>query len=115
MFLGTCTNIVKKVLSNPLLIICIEKFIMKKEKIQYKRTCHIKFKSEDLLLKFNIYGSQKKNWLPPGYGKKKYKEMTEEEKEVINEFQGEESYKKVCSNTEKYLFQAKSSQFMIES
>lgn len=36
-----------------------------------KGTCHIKFKSEDLLLKFNIYGSQKKNWLPPGYGKKK--------------------------------------------
>lgn len=80
-----------------------------------KGTCHIKFKSEDLLLKFNIYGSQKKNWLPPGYGKKKYKEMTEEEKAVINEFQGEESYKKVCSNTEKYLFQAKSSQFMIEN
>lgn len=78
-----------------------------------KETCHIKFKSEDLLLKFNIYGSQKKNWLPPGYGKKKYKEMTEEEKAVINDFQGQESYEKVCNNTDEYIFQAKSSQFMI--
>lgn len=78
-----------------------------------KGTCHIKFKSEDLLLKFNIYGSQKKNWLPPGYGKKKYNEMTEEEKVVIDEFQGQESYEKVCNNTEEYIFQAKASQFMI--
>ncbi|WP_302429750.1 DUF4942 domain-containing protein [Fusobacterium varium] len=78
-----------------------------------KGTCHIKFKSEDLLLKFNIYGSQKKNWLPPGYGKKKYKEMTEEEKTVINDFQGEESYEKVCNNTDEYLFQA-STKFLLE-
>lgn len=78
-----------------------------------KGTCHIKFKSEDLLLKFNIYGSQRKNWLPPGYGKKKYNEMTEEEKTVINEFQGEKSYEKVCNNTREYLFQAKAEQFMI--
>jgi hypothetical protein len=78
-----------------------------------KGTCHIKFKSEDLLLKFNIYGSQKKNWLPPGYGKKKYNEMTEEEKTVIDEFQGEESYEKVCNNTDEYLFQA-STKFLLE-
>ena len=54
-----------------------------------KGTCHITFKDDDLLLKFNIFGSQRKGWLPPGYGKKKYSEMDKEEKEIINEFQGE--------------------------
>ena len=30
-----------------------------------KGTCHIEFKVDDLLEKFNLYGSQKKGWLPP--------------------------------------------------
>ena len=34
-----------------------------------KGTCHIVFKDMDLLKKFNIFGSQKKGWLPPAYGK----------------------------------------------
>lgn len=44
-----------------------------------KGTCHIVFKNEELLKKFNIYGSQKKGWLPPAYGKKKYSEMNLDE------------------------------------
>lgn len=63
-----------------------------------KGTCHITFKDEDLLLKFNIFGSQKKGWLPPGYGKKKYSEMNNIEKEIINEFQGEKEYNKIYNN-----------------
>lgn len=70
-----------------------------------KGTCHITFKDEELLKKFNIFGSQKKGWLPPCYGKKPYKNMTEEEKRVIDEFDGREKYLEVFSNSNKYLIQ----------
>lgn len=69
-----------------------------------KGTCHIVFNDEELLKKFNIFGSQHKGWLPPSYGKKAYKDMTEEEKAVVNEFEGEKEYNKVMSNTNYYLF-----------
>lgn len=68
-----------------------------------KGTCHITFKDEELLKKFNIYGSQKKGWLPPCYGKKSYEDMTEEEKGVIDEFEGKESYQEVWSHPDQYL------------
>lgn len=70
-----------------------------------KGTCHITFKDEELLKKFNIFGSQKKRWLPPCYGKKPYEDMTEEEKLVIDEFDGKERYVEVFSNSNKYLIQ----------
>lgn len=69
-----------------------------------KGTCHITFNNEELLKKFNIFGSQHKGWLPPSYGKKSYKDMTFEEKAVVNEFEGEKEYSKVISNKEYYLF-----------
>ena len=69
-----------------------------------KGTCHITFSNEELLKKFNIYGSQKKGWLPPGYGKKKYEEMGDEEKSVIDDFEGETEYAKVVANPDYYLF-----------
>ena len=56
------------------------------------------------LKKFNIFGSQHKGWLPPSYGKKAYKDMTAEEKAIVNEFEGEKEYNKVISNKEYYLF-----------
>lgn len=68
-----------------------------------KGTCHIEFTNERLLGKLNIFGSQRKKWLPPSYGKKHYSKMTEEEKAVIDEFQGEEAYEKVMSDTDYYL------------
>jgi hypothetical protein len=43
--------------------------------------------------------------LPPGYGKKLYSEMDEEEQRVINEFEGELSYKKVMNNPDKYILE----------
>lgn len=73
-----------------------------------KGTCHIKFKNDDLLLKFNIYGSQMKNWLPPSYGRKKYQDMTQEEKDVIDSFQGEKEYSKVVNDYNKYIYNTKS-------
>ena len=69
-----------------------------------KGTCHITFNNEELLKKFNIFGSQHKGWLPPSYGKKTYKDMTAEEKAVVDEFEGEKEYNKVISNKEYYLF-----------
>jgi len=69
-----------------------------------KGTCHITFNNEELLKKFNIFGSQHKGWLPPSYGKKAYKDMTKEEKAVVNEFEGEKEYNKVISNKTYYLF-----------
>lgn len=69
-----------------------------------KGTCHIVFNNDELLKKFNIFGSQKKGWLPPSYGKATYKDMTAEEKAVVNEFEGEKEYNKVMANTKYYLF-----------
>ena len=71
-----------------------------------KGTCHITFDNEELLKKFNIFGSQHKGWLPPSYGKKTYKDMTAEEKAVVNEFDGEKEYNKIISNSKYYLFDA---------
>ena len=69
-----------------------------------KGTCHITFNDEELLKKFNIFGAQHKSWLPPSYGKKKYNDMSQEEKQVVNEFEGEKEYNKVMSNTKYYIF-----------
>lgn len=68
-----------------------------------KGTCHIVFTDMELLDRLNIYGSQRKGWLPPSYGKKQYSNMTAEEKRVVDEFQGEEAYNKVMQNPEKYI------------
>ena len=79
-----------------------------------KGTCHITFTNPELLKKFNIFGSQKKGWLPPSYGKKQYKDMTAEEKTVVNEFEGEKEYNKVMNNTKYYLFDGNSSMNLLE-
>ena len=68
-----------------------------------KGTVHITFKDDDLLTRFNIYAAQNRNWLPPCYGRKSYNEMTEEEKSVIKEFQGEKQYERVVQRPEFYL------------
>lgn len=69
-----------------------------------KGTCHIEFKNEELLKKLNIFGGQQKRWLPPAYGRKKYNEMTTEEKEVVDSFEGETTYNEVMCNTEYYIY-----------
>lgn len=70
-----------------------------------KGTCHIKFKDQELLDKFNIFGSQRKGWLPPSYGKKTYGEMETQEKAIVDEFQGEEEYNEIMKNPDQYLFE----------
>lgn len=68
-----------------------------------KETCHVEFLNKNLLDKLNLFGSQKKGWLPPTYGKKSYKEMTQEEKEVIDSFQGEIEYEKTLKQKDYFL------------
>lgn len=68
-----------------------------------KGTCHIEFKNMELLHKFNLFGSQRKGWLPPSYGKVKYNDMSAEEKETIDEFEGEQSYNNVMKNKSYYI------------
>jgi len=68
-----------------------------------KGTCHIEFTNLDLLHKFNLFGSQRKGWLPPSYGKSNYKDMTKEEKTIIDEFEGKDSYANVMSNKDYFI------------
>lgn len=70
-----------------------------------KGTCHIKFNPEaaHLIDRLNIFAARKRNWLPPDYGKKKYADMDEESRAVIDEFQGREEYEKVMRAPDKYI------------
>ncbi len=68
-----------------------------------KGTMHIRFRDTELLKRFNIYGCQRKGWLPPAYGKKSYKDMNAEEKQVIDEYEGQQEYEKVYANRENYI------------
>lgn len=74
-----------------------------------KGTRHIEFTNLELLKKLNIFGSQQKGWLPPAYGKKSYSDMDEEEKKVIDEFEGVESYMETMTNSDYYLYSASDS------
>ena len=68
-----------------------------------KGTLHLWFNDLELLKKFNIFGANKKGWLPNGYGKKSYSEMNEEEKEVVNSFEGKKEYEDTMRNSSYYL------------
>lgn len=68
-----------------------------------KGTVHLVFTCPELIERFNIYVAQNKNWLPPNYGKVKYKDMTTEEKTVVDSFQGEAAYNEVLEKAKYYL------------
>ena len=68
-----------------------------------KGTAHLVFKDLELLKKFNIYAGRKKNWLPPSYGQKHYDEMDDEEKAVIDSFEGKKSYEETMYKRDFYL------------
>ena len=68
-----------------------------------KGTAHLVFKDMELLKKFNIYAGRKKNWLPPSYGQKHYEEMDDEEKAVIDSFEGKKSYEETMYKRDFYL------------
>ena len=77
-------------------------------KFYKKGTCHIKFRPEaaPIVDRLNIYAARKRSWLPPSYGRKKYADMDEKEKAVIDDFQGKEDYEKVMQNPSNYVIEA---------
>ena len=77
-----------------------------------KGTCHITFTNLDVLHKFNLFAARNKNWLPPCYGKKFYKDMTPEEKAVIDSFEGEKSYEQVLQRRDYFLQTAQTMMLM---
>lgn len=85
-----------------------------KAKFYKKGTCHIQFRPEAqrIIDRLNIFAAQKKNWLPPCYGRKRYKDMTPEEAAVIDDFQGKDAYEKLMENPGLYLTDAASSDFL---
>lgn len=68
-----------------------------------KGTAHITFTNDKALKMLNIFGCQKKGWLPPSYGTKSYDEMDAEEQSVIDEFEGQESYEKILADKSEYI------------
>ncbi len=62
--------------------------------IYKKGTIHIEFKDMNLLAKFNVFAARGKNWLPPSFGKKRYKDLDREEKAVVDSFIGDDAERK---------------------
>lgn len=68
-----------------------------------KGTVHLVFTCPELIERFNIYAAQQKKWLPPDYGKKRYSQMSDDEKAVIDSFQGEKAYGDIMDRAGYYL------------
>lgn len=79
-----------------------------------KGTCHIEFTNIDLLKKLNIFGSQRKKWLPPAYGKRKYEEMKPEEKNIIDAFEGREEYERTLNMQDYFIYNPNSNILCLE-
>ncbi len=69
-----------------------------------KGTCHITFTNPELLKKFNIFAARQRKWLPQEYGRRAYREMNREEQQVIDSFEGEESYNQTVANADYFLY-----------
>ena len=57
-----------------------------------KGTIHLVFNSDDILRRFNVAACRGKKWLMHEYGRKPYDEMPEDEKQVVESFEGKKSY-----------------------
>ena len=68
-----------------------------------KGTVHLTFNCPELIDRYNIYIARGKNWLPPCYGYKQYKDMDAEERATVDSFQGEKEYTKVMERSGYYL------------
>lgn len=78
-----------------------------------KGTVHLVFTCPELIERFNIYAAQNKSWLPPNYGKVRYKNMTAEEKAVVDSFQGEEAYNEVMAKAGYYFAPVTNNQMLM--
>ena len=79
-----------------------------------KGTCHIRFTNDDLLQKFNLYGCQRKGWLPPAYGKRAYQEMSPREQAAVDAYEGREAYEHMMQN-QAYFITSAASMLMLTS
>lgn len=57
-----------------------------------KGTIHLAFKDKDILRRFNVFVCKEKGWLPNYYSRKSYDDMTIEEKEMVESFEGKKEY-----------------------
>lgn len=73
-----------------------------------KGTCHIKFHDRRIVDALNIYVGKCRNYIPPYYGKVNYSDLSEEDKILVNEFQGKDVYAEVFTNQSAYMFDAAS-------
>lgn len=73
-----------------------------------KGTVHIKWTCPELIEKFNIFGSQRRGWLPPSYGKAGYDDMSSEERAIIDDFQGKEMYEKILQKRDYFITETSS-------
>ena len=78
-----------------------------------KGTVHLTFTCPALIERFNIYAAQHKAWLPPNYGKVRYKDMTAEEKAVVDSFQGEQAYNEILTRASYYLAPVTNNQMLM--
>lgn len=77
-------------------------------KFYKKGTCHIKFYDRKIVDRLNIFVGRKRSWLPPTYGKVRYKDMDAESQRVVNEFEGQQHYEQVMQSPQDYIVEAES-------
>ena len=76
-----------------------------KYKCHKRGTIHLEFKDLDILRRLNLVACRGKGWLPDYYGTKDYGDLSEEEQDVVDEFEGCVSYQQ---NRKKELFHSSS-------
>ena len=86
-------------------------------KFYKKGTAHLTFHPEvkPIIERLNIFAGRNKGWLPPSYGRKRYKDMDAEEKAVIDEFQGQEAYDQVMDNPGRFIIDRSALQPMLSA
>lgn len=73
-----------------------------------KGTCHIKFHDRRIVDALNIYVGKCRNYIPPYYGKVNYNDLSNEDKVLVDEFQGKDVYTEIFTNQSAYMFDATS-------
>lgn len=80
-----------------------------------KGTCHIKFHDDakHLIDRLNIIAAKNRGWLPPNYGKVSYEAMDDEERAVVDDFQGRAEYERICADASYYLADVQDNSFAL--
>lgn len=73
-------------------------------KVFKKGTIHLTFKDDSLLRKFNIIAGRERGFLPNEYAKTDYNDLSEQDKELVKEFDGNiKTYQNNMLNNQKLL------------